>query len=112
MKWRNTLLVAALLMGIGYAAVVLVALIVSGNELLTQPLAYYAAIMPFIYLAFCIATALGRIPTQAMPTYGLLMHIVAAPCVVFSFLGIGLLLPLLAFLWLQTYRWQVTHPAD
>ena len=107
MKWRTALIVMSLALAAAYAFVVLVALVTSGNALLRDPLAYYAALMPFVYFTFCLLTAAGRLPTRNLGLYGILMHLAVAPCLVFSFLGMGLLLPVLAMLWFRVYRWRV-----
>lgn len=104
MKWRTALVVTTLALATAYALVVLVALVTSGNELHQDPLAYYAGIMPFVYFTFCLLTAAERIPTRHLGVYGIVMHIAVAPCLIFSFLGLGMLLPLLAFLWFRVYR--------
>jgi len=86
------------------AIVVLVALVTSGNALLRDPIAYYAALMPFVYFAFCLLTAVDRIPRRLLGVAGVVMHLAVAPCLVFSFLHIGVLFPIVAFLWFRVYR--------
>lgn len=106
MKWRIPLAIAALIFAALYSIVILVALVTSGADLLRQPLAYYAAIMPVLYCAFCLLTVAGRIPTPWLRSVGVAVHLATLPCVVMSFLGMGLVLPLVAVLWYQVYRGQ------
>lgn len=106
MKWRTPLAITALIFAALYSVVILVAMITNGADLLRQPLAYYAAIMPLLYCAFCLLTAAERMPTRWLRMAGVVVHLATLPCVVMSFLGMGLVLPLVAVLWYQVYRWQ------
>jgi NhaP-type Na+/H+ or K+/H+ antiporter len=106
MKWRIALALTTLVLAAVYGFVILVAMVTNGPELLRQPLTYYAIIMPFILFAFCLLTAAGRIPKRALRTSGMVIFSITLPCLVVSFLGIGLAFPVLAFLWYHVYRWQ------
>ena len=93
---------------IGYIAVYLlvlfVAFVTSGHELLQQPGAWYAAIAPLVYVGAARAYA-SRMATRRRPaSVAVALHAAVAPAVVFSFLGLGLLLPVFAVLWWLTTR--------
>jgi NhaP-type Na+/H+ or K+/H+ antiporter len=108
MKWRIALALTTLVLAAVYGFVILVAMTTNGSELLQQPLTYYAILMPFVFFAFCLLTAAGRIPTRHVRTYGIVILSMTLPCFVVSFLRIGLVFPVLAFLWYQVYRRQMS----
>jgi hypothetical protein len=59
---------------------------------------WYAAVAPVAYAGICALWAFGALNRLSRPfIWGL--HLLAAPALVFSLLGLGLLLPLLAVLW-------------
>jgi hypothetical protein len=87
-----------------YGFVVFVAFVTSGSELLKMPWTWYAATVPPLYLTFCVFTALDRIPKRALKPLGLIAHLAAAPAIVVSFLGLGMLFPIVALLCLIVIR--------
>lgn len=111
MKWRIALALTTIGIAAIYSLVILVAMITNGSELLQDPLTYYAVIMPFVLFTFCLLTAAGRIPTRALRGFGIVIFTMALPSLGVSFLGIGLLFPILAALWYQVYRWQMSSGA-
>ena len=92
-----TMLAAGYLMV--YAFVLFVATATSGDELMSSPGAWYAALAAPLYVAMAAASALGWLGPR-LP-FGVLVALHAAflPALVFPFLGLGLLLPLFSALW-------------
>jgi hypothetical protein len=82
-----------------YAFVLFVAMATSGDELIRSPGAWYAAIAAPLYVTVAGAYALGWLKRR-LP-FGVLvaLHVAFVPALAFSFLGLGLLLPLFAALW-------------
>lgn len=82
-----------------YAFLLFVAMATSGDELIRSPGAWYAAIAAPLYVAVAGACAL-RWLKRALPLGALVaLHLACIPALAFSFLGLGLLLPLFAVLW-------------
>ena len=108
MRPRTLLLLAAGGFAATYAVVVLVALVVSGAALLRQPAAYYAALMPIVYCGVCVATATGHLPARYLRRIAAPLHLAVLPCLWLSFLGLGVVLPILMLLWLRVYRLRLS----
>lgn len=87
-----------------YLLVLLVAVATNGNELLRSPLAWYSALAPIAYVGLAAASAFTVRRTQMSLVSLITLHVAVAPAVVFSFLGMGLLLPIFALLWLAMGR--------
>jgi hypothetical protein len=104
---RITLTIAAILAAVCYAFVAFVALVVSGTELVKQPLFYYAALAPFVYLGFCISSCWLPIDARTLRTVGIVAHVIAIPLLFYSLLGLGLLLPVFAVLWFFMIREKI-----
>ena len=87
-----------------YLFVLFVALATSGDELIRQPGAWYAAVVPVSYVGFVGAYAFGFVKRRISRPIMVAMHVGVAPAVMFSFLGLGLLLPVFAalFWWFRT----------
>ena len=82
-----------------YAFVLFVAMATSGDELIRSPGAWFAAIAAPLYVIVAGAYALGWLRRQ-LPFGALVaLHVAFLPAMVFSFLGLGLLLPLFSALW-------------
>ena len=82
-----------------YLFVVGVACITNGNDLIREPWAWYAFLAPVIYAAFCALYACGIIGPRVSQNVLLAIHILVLPALALSFLMLGLLLPILAWLW-------------
>jgi hypothetical protein len=95
---RATLRVASLTYGGIYLSVVLVALVTGGDALLSESTGWYAALAPLVYAATCALWSMG-VPRELSRLLVALLHLATLPALVVSFLGLGLLLPLLAILW-------------
>lgn len=82
-----------------YAFVLFVAIATSGEQLIRSPGAWYAAVAPPLYVALAGAYAF-RWLRRPLPL-GMLfaLHVAIIPALAFSFLGLGLLLPLFSTLW-------------
>ncbi len=73
-----------------------VAFITSGVPVVGGPTAWYAVLVPPLYGLACALWAFGaELPRPVVWT----LHLVALPALVYSLLGLGLLLPFLAALW-------------
>ena len=81
-----------------YLFVLFVAVATSGDELIRQPGAWYAAVVPLAYVGFVGAYALGLAKRRISRATTVAVHIGAAPALMYSFLGLGLLLPVFAAL--------------
>jgi hypothetical protein len=63
-------------------------------------------------LLCCLGKTLNWFPAHWLRRLGVFAHLAAAPAVIISVMNIGLLLPLVAILWLRVYRASVnTHPS-
>lgn len=82
-----------------YAFVLFVATATSGDELIRSPGAWYAAIAAPLYVAVAGACGLGWVKRALPPGALVALHLACIPALAFSFLGLGLLLPLFAILW-------------
>lgn len=82
-----------------YLFVLFVATATSGNELVRAPGAWYAAIAPLAYVGIAGAHAYGFLKRSLPSGFVVALHVAAAPAVFLSFLGLGLLLPVVAGLW-------------
>lgn len=107
---RVALAVATVGFALVYLSVMFVAFVTSGPPVFTHPQGLYAAVVPLLYVGVAGAWAFRRIalpPTVAL----IVLHIVAAPMMVRSFLGLGLLLPVFALLWWGAARGGESAPA-
>ena len=95
---RVALAVATVGFALVYLFVMFVAFVTSGPPVFLQLGGLYAATVPLLYVGVAGAWAFRRI---ALPSTAamIVLHVVAAPMLVFSFLGLGLLLPVFALLW-------------
>ena len=87
-----------------YLFVTFVALVTSGNDLIQDPVFYYAVLVPSLYALFCALTAVDRIPVRMLKPLGIAVNLIALPALRFCLLGLGLLLPVIAILWYMVYR--------
>ena len=106
------LLLASLLYAAIYAFIVMVALITSGKGLVTQPWAWYAALVPIMYSLFCAYTVLatGKFQIKIILFIGIALGAIAIPSTYTSFLGYGKYLPVLMVLWLVYYFFLFRSP--
>jgi hypothetical protein len=81
-----------------YLFVLFVALVTSGDELIRDPGAWYAAAAPLAYVGFVGAYASGLVKRRISRAIMVAVHIGVAPALMFSFLRLGLLLPVFAAL--------------
>jgi hypothetical protein len=81
-----------------YLFVLFVALVTSGDALIRQPGAWYAAVAPLAYVGWVAAYAFGVATRRMSRATTVAVHVAVAPAVMFSFLGLGLLLPVFALL--------------
>ena len=82
-----------------HAFVLFVAFATSGHDLVRQPGAWYAALAPPIYVGTAGAYAYGLVTrTIATPAW-VGLHVVMLPAIAFSFMGLGLFLPVVGGLW-------------
>ena len=82
-----------------YALVVVTAVATNGHDLVRQPLAWFAAVVPPAYVGLAGAYAFGVLVRPLSVGAWRLLHVVVAPALAFSFVGLGLLLPVFAGLW-------------
>ena len=84
-----------------YGFTVFVALVTSGAALVTQPQAWYAALMPLIYASYCIFSVLAahKVMAKGLLIVGIFLGILALPTLSISYLGYGKYLPILMILW-------------
>jgi len=95
-----------------YLLVLFVAMVTSGDELVRQPGAWYAAVAPLAYVGMVSAYAFGIVTRRLSRPAIAAVHVAAAPALIFSFVGLGLLLPVFAVLWwYSTSREQVPATA-
>jgi hypothetical protein len=87
-----------------YLFVLFVALVTSGDELMRQPGAWYAALAPLAYVGLVSACAFGVAKRRMSRATTIAVHIGIAPALVYSFLGLGLLLPVFAALFWSLMR--------
>jgi hypothetical protein len=96
-----------------YLFVLLVALVTGGGELIRQPGAWYAALAPLSYVGFVGAYAFGITKRPISRPIMAALHLAVAPALLFSFVGLGLLLPVFAALfWWVTRRGRVPAVAS
>ena len=81
-----------------YLFVLFVALATGGDELIRQPGAWYAALVPLAYVGLVGAYGFGLAKRRISRATTVAVHIAAAPALMYSFLGLGLLLPVFAAL--------------
>jgi hypothetical protein len=82
-----------------YLFVLFVAFVVGDwHELIREPGAWYAAVAPLAYVGFVSAYTFRLAKRRLSRTTVVAIHIAVAPALVFSFLGLGLLLPVFAAL--------------
>jgi hypothetical protein len=89
-----------------YLFVLLVALATSGDELIREPWAWYAAVVPLSYVGLVGAYAFGLAKRRVSRAVMAAVHIAVAPALIYSFLGLGLLLPVFAALFWWFLRQQ------
>jgi len=95
---------ALLVMGIALVAlnlfVLFVAFVTSGRTLLSQSSAWYAGLAPMV--AFAYAIVLGSIaqPRRGILLAGAFVFVISLPAIWYSFMHIGLSIPILILLWL------------
>jgi DMSO/TMAO reductase YedYZ heme-binding membrane subunit len=82
-----------------YAFVLLVAFATSGHELVRQPGAWYAALAPLAYVGTAGAYAYGLVSRPMSTPAWVGLQVVLLPAVLFSFIGLGLMLPVVAACW-------------
>lgn len=81
-----------------YLFVLSVAFVTSGDELIRQPGAWYAATAPLAYVGLVGAYAFGFMKRPMSRAMTVAVHVAVAPALIYSFLGLGLLLPIFAAL--------------
>lgn len=81
-----------------YLLVLFVAMATGGDELIAQPGAWYAAVAPLAYVGLVGAYVFGLAKRPMPRAVNVAVHSMAAPALMFSFLGMGLLLPVFAVL--------------
>jgi len=86
-----------------YAFVAFVAIVTSGADLIKDPLAYYAILVPLLFATFCLWTASHQVSARRLFRYGIVAHVLAAPAVFVSLLFLGVGLPILSYLWWRVY---------
>jgi hypothetical protein len=94
-----------------YLFVLFVALATSGDELLRSPGAWYAALAPLLYVGLAGSYAFGLTKQRIPVGIAVALHLLVAPAFVFSFLGLGLLLPIFSVLWWFIARKQIVAAA-
>ena len=82
-----------------YLLVIAVAIVTGGDEVVSEPGFWYAAIAPLIYVGTAGADAFRRLPSPLPVAALIAIHVLIAPALLFSLLGLGLLLPLFAIVW-------------
>lgn len=103
LAWRVALAVAVAGYALLYVFVLFVAFATSGPEVFQRPGAIYAAVAPLLYVSVAGAWAFRRMPLPSAPAL-LAIHVAAAPTLLWSFLHLGVLLPVLALLWWAAAR--------
>lgn len=96
---RALLKIAAATFAPVYLFVVAVAFATTGVPLQGPPTAWYAAVVPPLYAIVCALWAFGVLEGRAPRPAIWILHLLVLPALVYSFLGLGLILPLLAALW-------------
>ena len=86
-----------------------VAFVTSGRDLLRQPGAWYAAIVPPLYAGGVGAYALHGAKRRLSAAVAIALHLPVLPALVLSFLGLGLLLPIFTVLWWWMTRAEVAR---
>jgi len=104
---RIVLTVSAVLASLGYGFVAWVALVVSGRDLVKESWFYYAALMPFGYLAFCIFSCWFRTGARTLWIVGIIVHDLALPLMFTSLLRLGLFLPVFAIMCFLTMKERI-----
>ena len=89
-----------------YLFVLLVALVTGGNSLIREPGAWYAAVAPLAYVGFVGAYAFGVATRRISRAMAIAVHIVVAPALMYSFLGLGIVLPVFTALFWWSMRQQ------
>lgn len=82
-----------------YLFVLFVATATSGPDLVRAPGAWYAALAPILYVTIAAAYAFGTVARRLPRAALMLLHLAVLPTLWWSFLGLGLVLPLIAVLW-------------
>jgi hypothetical protein len=96
----RTVLRASVLTFLGlYLLTASVALATSGVPFGGGAIAWYAAAMPVFYGMSCAFWAFGRLDGRLSRPALWALHLLTAPSLVYSFLGLGLLLPAIAARW-------------
>ncbi len=89
-----------------YLFVLVVALATSGAGLVGSGGAWYAAIAPVFYVSLAGAYAYRLVSRQFPMAAWLALHVLMLPALAYSFLGLGLLLPVFSGLWWWMSREQ------
>ena len=89
-----------------YLFVLVVALATSGTGLVGSAGAWYAAIAPVFYVSLAGAYAYRLVSRRFPMAAWLALHVLMLPALAFSFLGLGLLLPVFSGLWWWMSREQ------
>jgi len=94
-----------------YVLVLFVAFATSGMALFGSPGAWYAAATPLVYAGVAGAYAYGAFRVTAPRAIIVAFHVAALPALAFSFLGLGLFLPVLTALWWVASRGKTGQAA-
>lgn len=88
-----------------YGFTVFVALVTSGSELLVKPQAWYAALIPMIFVTFCIYTvfSIKSVERKKLMFGGVALCAITIPAIWVSFLGYGVFLPVFMVLWVMYF---------
>ncbi len=110
---QAALAVASACYGTGYTFVIFAAYMTSGTEVFSFRGAYYAALAPLGYCLYSLLTAfLARVvPRSLLIATGIPVHLAVAPAICVSFLGLGVFLVPLSYIWyrLLSSKAEDTH---
>jgi hypothetical protein len=98
---RDLLKVASLTYLLLYVFIGGIVFITSGPVLFSDPSVWYSLIVPPLYATVCALWAFGALDGRLPRPTVIALHVIALPALTVSFLGLGLLLPFLAF-----FRWR------
>lgn len=102
-KLRLLLSILSVAFGVVYLSIVAMALVLSGRDLLENDKywTYYAIVVPLLFAIFCLISARISTLTPLLIWSGVILTIFTLPAVFVSFLSAGLLLPVLAIVWVR-----------
>jgi hypothetical protein len=86
-----------------YLFVDLVALGTSGPDLIRDPGAWYSMLAPPMFAGVCLFVASVRMTSRRLLRLGIVAHLLVAPAIYDSMLGLGFLLPVLSYQWWRAY---------